>query len=60
VLDGAVRALGPVCLHVLKQLGLIGFDLSASPLAAYESPEVRNARGLVTGRMVVDFQLQKA
>ena len=60
VLDGAVRALGPICLHVLKQLGLIRFDLRASPLAVYESPEVRNARGLVTGRMVVDFQLKKA
>lgn len=60
VLDGAVRALGPICLHVLEQLGLIRFDLSTSPLAVYESPEVRNARGLVTGRMVVDFRLEKA
>ena len=59
VLDGAVRALGPICLLVLKQLGLISFELCRSPLAGYESPEVRNARGLVTGRMVVDFQLQK-
>jgi L-asparaginase II len=60
VLDGAVRALGPICLDVLKQLGLIEFDAGTSPLAPYESPEVHNARGLVTGRMVVDFQLKKA
>jgi L-asparaginase II len=58
VRDGAVRALGPVCLQVLKQLGLI--DIGSSPLAPYETPEIRNARNLVTGRMVVDFQLVKA
>jgi len=60
VADGGIRALGPICVHALKQLGLIRFDLSSSPLAAYESPEVLNARGLVTGRIVVDFRLRRA
>ena len=60
VADGGIRALGPICLHVLKQLGLISFALSSSLLAGYESPRVCNARGLVTGRIVVDFSLRKA
>ena len=60
VRDGAVRALGPICLHVLRQLGMVNFALEGSPLAAYESPEIRNARGKVTGRMIVDFRLVRA
>ena len=60
VTDGAIRALGPICLRVLKDLGIVT-NLERLPyLQPYESPVVRNARGIETGRMVVDFVLRKA
>ncbi len=60
VVDGGSRALGPICVHLLKQLGLAGGASDFSPLQPYESPPVRNARDLFTGRIVVDFELRKA
>ncbi|HWR83873.1 MAG TPA: asparaginase [Candidatus Deferrimicrobium sp.] len=58
--DGNNRALGPVCVAVLKQLGLVP-DISKFPyLQALEMPEVRNYRRTVTGRIVADFQLHEA
>ncbi|MCP4684690.1 MAG: asparaginase [bacterium] len=53
------RALGPVCVHALKQLGIIRRFEDHIHLLGYASPEVRNCRNLLTGRIVVDFQLKK-
>lgn len=58
VLDGGDRALPPICLEVLRQLGL----WSGPPpqaLAGRVRPAVRNHRGLETGAIVVTpaFQL---
>jgi L-asparaginase II len=60
VLDGNRRALAPICLEVLRQLGLIEKAGDIPLLEPYFSPEVRNARQLVTGRIEVDFRLRKA
>ena len=58
VLDGAWRALGPICVHVLQELGIVD-NLDRLPhLQPYVKPDVRNARGIETGRIVVDFRLQ--
>jgi L-asparaginase II len=60
VTDGAIRALGPICLRVLRELGIVT-SLDRLPfLKPYERPVVRNARGIETGRIVVDFTLRKA
>jgi L-asparaginase II len=59
VLDGAPRARDPISVEVLRQLGLIT-DINAVPhLKPYESPEVKNYRKLVTGRIVPEFQLRR-
>ena len=60
VSDGAIRALGPICLHVLRRLGLVGEMTDVPDLQPYEAPEIRNARDIVTGRIRVDFDLKKA
>lgn len=60
ILDGNTRALGPVCVEVLKQLGLVK-DMSAVPyLKPHEKPIILNNRGLETGNIVVDFKLIKS
>ena len=58
--DGNSRALWPVCVEVLKQLGMIAKGGDFSYLKRYESPSVRNARGLVTGQITPAFQLREA
>ncbi len=60
VADGGGRALGPICVEVLKQLGLLDMTAGNELLGRYECPETRNARDIVTGRIVVDFRLKKA
>ncbi len=60
VQDGGARALGPICVEVLKQLGLIGRIEDFPHLAPYGDPEIRNYRRIVTGRIEVDFDLRKA
>lgn len=60
VADGAGRALGPICVEVLKQLGLLDPATGYELLVPYEAPEIRNARDIVTGRIGVDFELNKA
>jgi L-asparaginase II len=58
VVDGAPRALGPILVETLKQLGLLD-DLSKFPtLARYEAPAVTNARKLKTGEIRANFQLE--
>ncbi|MBD3258755.1 asparaginase [candidate division GN15 bacterium] len=59
VRDGGMRALGPVCVHVLRQLGLIEDFANYPHLQRYVEPAVRNARNIVTGRIVVDFNLDR-
>lgn len=58
--DGSKRALGPICVHVLKKLGIIKKAEDFPLLKGYWSPEIRNYRKLVTGRIVVDFELKQA
>ena len=58
--DGNTRALWPVCVEVLKQVGLIAKGGDFSYLKRHERPPVRNARGLVTGQVVPAFQLREA
>jgi L-asparaginase II len=60
VTDGAIRALGPICLQVLRELGIVTQLANLPFLQPYQTPVVRNARGLETGRIVVDFALRKA
>ncbi|HOP07315.1 MAG TPA: asparaginase [candidate division Zixibacteria bacterium] len=57
--DGNCRALWPVCVEVLRQLGYIKHVDNDSPLARFERPEIRNVRDFVTGQIVPDFQLRK-
>ena len=57
VVDGASRALGPILVETLKQLGLIE-DMSGVPtLAPLEAPIVLNARKLAVGRLRAEFRL---
>ena len=57
VIDGAARALGPILVETLKQLGLID-DISQFPtLARYEAPSITNARKLKTGEVRAEFRL---
>src|SRR5262249_50411443 len=56
--DGADRALPPLCVAVLEQLGLCAHGLPPS-LADYRRPEVRNYRKIVTGEVIATLALQK-
>jgi L-asparaginase II len=57
VVDGASRALGPILVETLRQLGLVA-DVSQVPtLQAREAPIVLNARKLAVGQLRADFQL---
>jgi L-asparaginase II len=50
IADGNARALFPVTVAVLQQLGLLP-DPAATPLAAYFEPAQHNLRGIVTGKI---------
>ncbi len=57
--DGNWRALGAVCVAVLKQLDLVK-DINDFPLLKrHEMPEVRNCRKILTGRIVTEFELRQ-
>ncbi len=59
VVDGASRAVGPILVETLKQLGLIE-ELARFPtLVARAAPVVLNARNLEVGRIVADFELNR-
>lgn len=60
ILDGNQRALGPVCVEVFKQLGIIKNIDDYPLLKRYINPEILNYRKLVTGNIVCDFKLRKA
>ncbi len=57
--DGNPRALYPVCVEVMKQLGLIDVE-TAEYLKPFYNPEVHNYRNLLIGRIVAEFSLKKA
>ena len=60
VRDGGSRALGPIAVETLKQVGLIG-DLARFPsLQRYEAPSIENARQLVTGEVRAELVLERA
>jgi L-asparaginase II len=57
VIDGGSRALGPIVVETLKQLGLLG-DLAEAPtLFRHERPLLTNARATVVGRLEPVFRL---
>jgi L-asparaginase II len=58
VLDGSARACNPICVEVLRQLGVISRVSDYDLLTKYESPEITNYRKLVTGRIVPAFTLR--
>ncbi|MBK7470306.1 MAG: asparaginase [Betaproteobacteria bacterium] len=59
IADGNARALFPVTVAVLQQLGLLA-DPAATPLAGYFEPAQRNLRGLVTGKIQPVVELRAA
>ena len=57
ILDGNDRALFPVVIEVLRQLGLLnGMDISR--LQPFISPAIHNHRGLQTGQIRAEFELK--
>jgi L-asparaginase II len=58
--DGNTRALGPICVATLLQLGLVANLDNYRYLKLYEQPNVENARKIVTGEIVAEFTLRKA
>ncbi|MCX6829168.1 MAG: asparaginase [candidate division Zixibacteria bacterium] len=56
--DGNSRAIGPVCVEVLKQLGLIDIE-KAEHLKSFYNPEIRNFMHLLTGQISAEFSLKK-
>jgi L-asparaginase II len=59
IADGSPRALHAATVEVLQQLGLLD-DSSGSPLAAYDCPPIRNARGIETGAVVPVLKLVRS
>jgi L-asparaginase II len=60
VLDGGSRALEPILVETLKQLGLID-DMARFPsLQRYERPSIANARQLKTGEVRAELTLERA
>jgi L-asparaginase II len=58
ILDGNARALYPVVVEVLRQLGLLdGVDVTH--LQPFVKPEIRNYRNLLAGQIVTEFELKK-
>ncbi|HUV31217.1 MAG TPA: asparaginase [Acidobacteriota bacterium] len=57
--DGNTRALWPICVEVLRQLGLVAKAEEFPYLVSYVRPEVLNARRIVTGHVETGFQLRK-
>ena len=59
IADGNARALFPVTVSVLQQLGLLA-DPMATPLRPYFEPAQHNLRGLVTGKIQPVVELHAA
>ncbi len=58
IADGDRRALMAATVEVLQQLQLVD-DVSATPLARYARPQVKNYKGTVTGDVVPVFNLPR-
>jgi len=58
IADGNPRALFPVTVAVLEQLGLVS-DAAATPIGVYRDPIQRNLRGIVTGRVRTIVELAR-
>ncbi|MDZ4722979.1 MAG: asparaginase [candidate division Zixibacteria bacterium] len=58
--DGNERALGPICVEVFKQLGLVSRMEDFPYLRAHESPVISNYRKIRTGQIIPDFKLRRA
>jgi len=58
--DGNARALFPVCLEILRQLGIIDDPDKCEHLRDFHRAEIRNSAGLVTGSVKAEFDLIKA
>jgi len=56
IADGNTRALVPVVVEILRQLGLLK-RVEGTALADWVRPDVRNHRDIVIGRIEPDFQL---
>jgi L-asparaginase II len=56
--DGAERALAPVAVAVLRELGLVADVANVPSLARYERPVLKNHAKLATGELVVDVTLR--
>ncbi|MEA3297299.1 MAG: asparaginase, partial [candidate division Zixibacteria bacterium] len=56
--DGNERALGAVCVSILKQLDIIGNIDDFPHLKPYENPEVHNVREIITGHIISEFKLR--
>lgn len=55
--DGGARALPPICIAVLRQLGLLGSEL-APGLVKYEAPVTTNHKKVITGRIEATLELE--
>ncbi|MBW2526407.1 MAG: asparaginase [Deltaproteobacteria bacterium] len=56
--DGSFRALRPVCVEVLRQLGLVKNPESHPTLRRHVRPTLTNDAGLETGHIETTFQLE--
>ena len=57
--DGADRALGPVCIRTLIELGVLDQRAIPEPLKNYFEPAVKNYRGTITGKITTPFHLHR-
>jgi len=57
--DGNQRALYPVCIEVLRQLGIINDINDDSPLKTFQEAEIRNYMKILTGQVKAEFRLKK-
>jgi L-asparaginase II len=58
VIDGNARGLHPATVAALDQLGLLDAE-QRSALATWREPEIRNDRGLPTGRVTPAVMLEE-
>jgi len=58
--DGNQRALYPVCLEVLRQLGILQSADENEHLKSFHQAEIHNYMKILTGRVKAEFDLKKA
>jgi L-asparaginase II len=58
--DGNQRALYPVCIEVLRRLGILPDIDRAESLKPFRNPEIRNYRNIITGMIKAEANLKKA